>query len=209
MSGVKVLERASLERDECTLKNVTLWWSYLLGSDLHHKSRECQWKISHRALYTNMILHEIDPETTVLCNLWKQESEELEHVLIHCRYVVEFWNWIFLNVQFHTALDSKFVYIDNYEDMTKISFLVTILGKITIWEMRTVMSKPGPHLHGCSRPDKTAPSWEIMKSFFKLTLRTTAPAPNNESFVPEVWHFTFSGKDDHMTHVVTLLNAIL
>ncbi len=50
--GYKVLENAGFEGGDLNLKTLNAWWSCLMKSDLDNKTKEFQWRISHKALYT-------------------------------------------------------------------------------------------------------------------------------------------------------------
>ena len=111
-----------------------------------NKVKEFQWRISHNALYTFIRLHEIDEDISRICILCKNDEEDLEHLFIDYTVVKHFWEWIFREFNFNTILDKQFIYLNNYEDMTKLSFFITILGKCTIWEMRGILRK-APHIN--------------------------------------------------------------
>ena len=125
-----------LEEDLVKLKR---WWSYLFRSDLDNKTKQFQWKLSNRGLYTGAIFHELNPDVPNVCVLCQEEEETMSHIFTTCRFVIEFWRWVFLNFNFTTNLDNEFIYLNNFHEMSKLSFLLTILGKHTIWDFRNIL----------------------------------------------------------------------
>jgi hypothetical protein len=137
--GYKVLERAGIDRADITLEKLASWWFYLRNVDLEHKMKEFQWRISHAAVYTGVLLHEIDPDIDQNCILCRNSRDTLVHIFVNCTIAIDFWNWIFREFNFTTTLNEKFVYLNNAEHMTKLTTLLTIIGKMVIWEMRGIM----------------------------------------------------------------------
>lgn len=140
-AGYKVLENAGFEEEDLNLEALNAWWSCLMKSDLDNKTKEFQWRIAHDALYTFIRLHEIDAEISRLCILCKHTEETLNHVFVNCAETRQFWEWIFREFNFNTDLKEKFLYLNNYENMTKLRFLIDILGKCTIRKMRQILRK--------------------------------------------------------------------
>ena len=62
--GYKLLDNAGLDRTSREQDNTILrqWWWYLKISDLDHKTKQFQRKLSRNGLNTGILLHEIDPE---------------------------------------------------------------------------------------------------------------------------------------------------
>ena len=62
------------------------------------RSREFQYKISHRYLGTNKFLYKIGLVPSSMCTFCKKESESIEHLLLKCEYSDSFWreliNWL-------------------------------------------------------------------------------------------------------------------
>ena len=139
--GYRVLENAGFDIDDLNLTNLQSWWLYLKKSELDNNMKEFQWRISHKALYTFIQLHDIDNDISRSCIFCKNTDETLEHVFVNCTEVRIFWDWIFRQFHFTTDLNNKFVYLNNFENMTSLTFLITILGKYTIWEMRGILRK--------------------------------------------------------------------
>ena len=139
--GYKVLENAGIDENEFTLEKLKAWWCYLNKSDLDNKTKEFQWQISHKALYTFIKLHQIDEDISSDCILCNNVEEDLEHVFLNCTQTKRFWEWIFREFNINVILDRKFIYLNNYEGMSKLCFLITILGKCTIWGMRGILRK--------------------------------------------------------------------
>lgn len=144
--GYKVFENAGIEDNNFTLEMLKTWWNYLNKSELDNKTKEFQWQLSHKALYTFVLLHQIDEDILPTCILCKIPNEDLEHTFVLCTESKLFWEWIFREFAFHTTLDKKFVYINNYKNMTKLNFLITMLGKRSIWDMRGILRK-SPNLN--------------------------------------------------------------
>ena len=119
--------------------------SYLRKSYLDNKMQQFQWKISHKGLYTGSLLHDINPDRTPLCTFCKHTEETIIHIFAKCNITTVFWNWIFDNLNFVILLTESFVYINSYEEMTKLYTLVTVLGKHTIWEMLGILLYKGSH----------------------------------------------------------------
>ncbi len=142
-TSYKVLDSACVARiddkEDCT--KLVAWWSYLRKSDLDNKMQQFQWKISHKGLYTGSLLHEFNPDITPLCTFCKNTEETITHIFAKCNTITVFWNWIFNNFNFVILLTESFVYINSYEEMTKLYTLVTVLGKHTIWEMLGILRK--------------------------------------------------------------------
>ena len=139
--GYRVLENAGYEREDSNLETLKSWWMYLQASDLENKMKEFQWRISHKALYTFILLHEIDADISKRCILCKDADETLEHLFVNCAVSKQFWAWLFREFNCNTELNAKFIYLNNYETMSTLGFLITILGKYTIWEMRGILRK--------------------------------------------------------------------
>ena len=139
--GYRVLENAGYEREDSNLETLKSWWMYLQASDLENKMKEFQWRISHKALYTFILLHEIDADISKRCILCKDADETIEHLFVKCAVSKQFWAWLFREFNCNTELNAKFIYLNNYETMSTLGFLITILGKYTIWEMRGILRK--------------------------------------------------------------------
>jgi hypothetical protein len=177
----KVLENAGFVGNDLNQENVLSWWNCLKKSDLDNKTQEFQWKLSHKALYTFIKLHEIDPEISKECILCKNNDEDLEHIFVNCTEVKLFWQWIFREFNMTTDLNEQFVYLNNYNNMTKLDFLITILGKCTIWQMRTIL-KNSP-LFNIQRGLKINFKYKIQSHLTTLYHRYKA---RNESYVFEL-----------------------
>lgn len=138
--GCRLLSEAGITRNDITqdLNTLSHWWVYINHSDLENKLKQFQWKICHKGLYTGNILHEIDPEVSNICSLCQNEEETLSHIFITCAAAIQFWRWIFHHFNFTTDLNQQFVFVNNYQEMSKLSLLLTVLGKSTIWEMVTI-----------------------------------------------------------------------
>ena len=65
----KVLQNAGLA--EYGLNLDTSWCKLLSKSDSDTKTREFRWGVSHKAMYTFIILHELDAEISSQCILCK------------------------------------------------------------------------------------------------------------------------------------------
>ena len=42
---------------------------------------------------------------------------------------------------FNMELGDKFIHLNSYDIMTKLNYLIPVLGKCTIWEMRGILRK--------------------------------------------------------------------
>lgn len=138
-----ILERAGLtqgDRDE-DRKKINQWWTHLNRSDLDHKTWQFQWKMSHNGLHTGIVLHRINPDIEETCTLCRDDEETIEHIFLRCKIVIDFWEWIFDKFNFTTTLNKTFIYFNNFEEMNKLQFFITILGKATIWEMLGILRK--------------------------------------------------------------------
>ena len=81
-SALAVLYNSKLE--EKNLKKLSSWCKRLQKSDLYHKIVEFQWRIFHKALYTNVRFYEIDPhfdKTSEVCGI---ADEGFEHIFVKC-----------------------------------------------------------------------------------------------------------------------------
>ena len=69
----------------------------------------------------------------------KKKKESLEHLFVKCKEAKRFWPWIFRGFNFNTELNANFIYLNNFESMTKLNFIISVLGKLTIWELRGIL----------------------------------------------------------------------
>lgn len=139
--GYQVLDNAGVDEDRINLEELEAWWNKLYKSDLDNKSKEFQWRVSNKALYTLPILHGIDPEISSLCVLCKHSEETVDHLFAKCTKIIPFWEWIFAELGFHTELSDKLVYTNNHENQNNFNFFITVLVKCTIWEVRNILRK--------------------------------------------------------------------
>ena len=73
-----------------------LWWEqfYLLPrkATLDSKTRESQYKLLHRIVYTNKILHKMGLVPSPMCSFCGNTEESLEHLFIYCDTSKHFWS---------------------------------------------------------------------------------------------------------------------
>ena len=106
------------------------------------KSREFQFKVLHRYLATNKLLHKIGLVPSFLCTFCKRESESIEHLSIECDYSNKFWqdliNWfntIDIKVEALSEIDKIFGLWKRHADFHLLNHFL-ILAKQHIYSCR-------------------------------------------------------------------------
>ena len=61
--------------------------------------------------------------------------------MTECRKIKPFWLWVFREFGFTTELCQKLVHLNNFEELNKMQFIIVIVAKATIWELRGILRK--------------------------------------------------------------------
>ena len=122
---------------------------YLLPrkATLYSKTREFQYKLLHRIIYTNKILHKMGLVPSPMCSFCGKTEESLEHLIIYCDTSKHFWSSVTEWLTEFAGFDVR--YLSTF-DMTfgltsKDSLLLNheiILGKYIIYQSRSLNIKP-------------------------------------------------------------------
>ena len=99
VSQFNLSRKFNLNEDEC--KNI-----YIMPfkTTLDFKLRWLQYRITHNILPTNSWLCKIKMFDNNLCNICKQEEENINHIFSACEVINEFWDGIQENVSFIPTL---------------------------------------------------------------------------------------------------------
>lgn len=121
-----------------------------------------QYKICHRILFTNYMLHKMKLVADEFCTFCRRETETLEHIFYHCYYtskVIEDFNlW-------YTQHDTKYIYIP-FEDSDVLfgnSKYDSILNHFLILLKYCIY---------CCRRNESTPNFHVCKLLFKKTMET-------------------------------------
>ena len=121
---------------------------YLLPikATLDSKTREFQYKLLHRIIYTNKILHKMGLVPSLMCSFCGNTEESLEHLFIYCDTSKHFWSSLteWLNeFGFDVRCLSTFnIAFDLTSKDSLLSNHVIILGKYIIYQSRSLNIKP-------------------------------------------------------------------
>ena len=111
------------------------------------KTRQFQYKILHRILYTNKMLFKMNLVDTSKCTFCNEFDETIEHLMLNCSYSMLFWNdviqWLNtfqINIDLLSETTILFGIFDN-GDFKLINHLI-LIGKQVIYTCRARKIKP-------------------------------------------------------------------
>ena len=146
-------------------ENTVAKWNEYLGLDLDNEAwqsifqnlyttsmsaqlRALQYKILHRTLATNRMLHIWNIIDHELCSFCMTETETLTHLFYHCNFTKNFWAKVksYAYDEFHIDLEFsiKDVLFGNYDDNTEGKYydMMIIAGKWTIFQCKVACCNP-------------------------------------------------------------------
>ena len=110
------------------------------------KTREFQYKLLHRIVFTNKALYKMGIVSSSMCTFYGKFEESLEHLFIHCEFTSSLWlsvtEWLknyFINLHNLSATNKTFGFFRN--DFILINHII-ILCKQVIFQCRNLNIKP-------------------------------------------------------------------
>ena len=121
-----------------------VWWEqfYLLPrkATLDSKTREFQYKLLHRIIYTSTFLHKMGLVPSPMCSFCGKTEESLEHLFIYCDTSKHFWSslteWLYevdFDVRYLSTFDITFGLTS--KDSLLLNHVI-ILGQYIIYQSR-------------------------------------------------------------------------
>jgi len=116
---------------------------------LDTKSREFQFKILHRILYTNYLGFKMKITSSNLCTFCENTEESLEHLFVSCKHTRFYWikikNWLNslgYNVASFSEIDILFGQWDNESNNSITIIFLILTAKQVIYKCRSLKIKP-------------------------------------------------------------------
>lgn len=146
---------------ECKLKSLARWeeilqcstedkvtsiFKNIYSSTKDRKLQSCQFHIIHRSLVTNTDLYKWKLKDTAYCTFCHNELETLQHLLLDCNLIKQFWNQVQVWVSNESGIyidvgkeEIIFGYRDEFSDLFD---LILMLGKKYIYSTRCNNQQP-------------------------------------------------------------------
>jgi len=127
-----------------------IWWrkcnSQIATTTNDIKLRWFQYRILHRILSTNSYLHKIGISDSNLCTFCNGVPESMYHLFVDCRYVLVFWENLFLWMNRTLGTDFEYNKLDiifgKVENNYEILNLIILLAKYHIYRQKIKKSVP-------------------------------------------------------------------
>ena len=109
--------------------------------------RWLQYRIIHRCIATNELLHKINILDSNLCTFCGEHVESILYLFCNCKHVNYFWNelklWFLQNFRIHVRVSSLHIcLLNNVHENHNIINLIIILAKKHIYKQRLENRKP-------------------------------------------------------------------
>ena len=142
------------------MNNVT-WgkvFSLTRGIKVTNHMKDLQFKILHRILATNRLLHKMKKNASSSCTFCRMETETLEHLLFNCYTIKNFWFDIF--TRWNTCCATKYInvtsalviygmYETDFSTEDNAVNLILLIGKAYIWKTKQSASSISLQLFQC------------------------------------------------------------
>ena len=146
---IKIAPTAESKYEEIFSAHDLRWEQFYLlprKATLDSKTREFQYKLLHRIIYTNKILYKMGLVPSPMCSFCGNMEESLEHLFIYCDISKHFWSslteWLNefgFDVRYLSTFDIAFGLTS--KDSLLLNHVI-ILGKYTIYQSRSLNIKP-------------------------------------------------------------------
>ena len=146
---IKIAPTAESKYEEIFSAHDLRWEQFYLlprKATLDSKTREFQYKLLHRIIYTNKILYKMGLVPSPMCSFCGNTEESLEHLFIYCDTSKHFWSslteWLNefgFDVRYLSTFDIAFGLTS--KDSLLLNHVI-ILGKYIIYQSRSLNIKP-------------------------------------------------------------------
>ena len=135
--------------EELQIRGNTIWWEKA-NKMVKNCSNDCilkwfQYRIIHRILGTNLLLHKIGIKDTNLCTFCNNFPESISHLFIYCNYSANLWNdiknWLQAKLNIDISLNDIEIIFNIFEE-NKIISVIICLVKQYLYKQKMTKCRP-------------------------------------------------------------------